>query len=88
MEYNLYAIHDAATGFFGAPMAQDNDAVAMRSFAHECYKEDSVWNSHASDFSLFFVGTYTAETGEVNPVTPFVVCRATDFVKPKRKGAK
>lgn len=87
MEYELYIIYDAATNMYGVPMAQQNDAEAMRSFAHECMKEESIWHSHPADFILYKVGTYFTNTGEIIANTPERVCAATDFVNTK-KGKK
>lgn len=82
MNYDLYAIYDAATGWYGIPMAQDNDTVAMRSFAHEAMKPDSIWNSHPQDFVLYKVGEYSCKTGQIIPYdTPERICCAKDFVK-------
>lgn len=85
MEYELYVIYDAATGNFGVPMAQDNDAVAMRSFAHEAMKSDSIWNSHPQDFILYKVGIYHMEDGTIQAFqSPERVCCANDFVRKEK----
>lgn len=82
MEYELYCIYDAATNKYGIPMAQQNDAEAMRSFAHECMKSDSIWNSHPQDFVLYRIGTYDINYGIISAnSTPERVCCASDFVR-------
>lgn len=82
MEYELYVIYDAATNRYGIPMAQVNDAEAMRSFAHEALKPESIWNSHPQDFVLYKVGTYDMNYGLIQPESsPIRVCCAADFVR-------
>lgn len=85
MEYELYVIYDSATNNYGVPMAQTNDAEAMRSFAHEAMKPDSIWHSHPQDFVLYKVGIYDASYGIINAnSTPERVCCASDFVRSDR----
>lgn len=75
MIISLYSVHDALNGF-GAPSLQNNDAAAMRSFA-EVFKD--VYSP--TDYSLWKIGSFDTESGEIFPDVPVVVCRATDFVK-------
>lgn len=84
MIFGLYAVKDEAVSF-GAVMTQNNDASAMRAFAHECENVDSYWHSHPSDYSLWKVGEYDSDTGQIIDTATNLVCRATDFV---RKGDK
>lgn len=81
MELELYVIYDATTNKYGIPMAQDNDATAMRAFAHEAMKPESLWNSHPQDFILYNVGTFYILTGEIIAHKPERVCSASDFVR-------
>ena len=86
MEYELYVIFDAATNSYGVPMAQTNDAEAMRSFAHEALKPDSIWNTHPQDFFLFKVGIYDCLRGCIDSYNaPERICCATDFVRKEVK---
>lgn len=75
MIISIYSINDALNGF-GSPSLQNNDAAAMRSFA-EIFKD--VYQP--SDYSLWKIGSFDTNTGEIIPEIPSVVCRATDFVK-------
>lgn len=75
MIYSIYSIQDALTGF-GAPTLQNNDAAAYRSFA-EVFKDVF----QPSDYSLWKLGSFDTNTGEIIPEVPSIVCRATDFVK-------
>lgn len=82
MIYSIYSIQDALTGF-NAPTLQANDAAAMRSFA-EVFKE--VYSP--SDYSLWKIGQFDTNTGELVPEVPVIVCRATDFSKGDKEDAE
>lgn len=80
MIISLYSINDALNGF-GPPTLQNNDSAAMRSFA-EAFKD--VYQP--ADYSLWKVGMFDTETGEIIADIPTVVCRATDFKKGEENG--
>lgn len=81
MKFNVYAIRDIHTGFL-SPTFEINDAVAMRIFSHAVLQSESVLFTHASDYSLFRVGTFDADTGRLEPVDlPVLVCDGKDVLK-------
>lgn len=83
MEMTVYVIRDEKMDFnrYGALICQENDAAAMRSFAHECMKEDSLWHTHPSDYSLWKIAEYDMSVGEIMSYPPEKVCEATDFIR-------
>ena len=64
MKYGIYVIRDIKTGYMGLTL-DINDQSAMRNFEHAMSKEDSLMFSHPKDFSLYSLGMYDSETGEV-----------------------
>lgn len=82
MIISLYSVNDSLNGF-GPISLQNNDAAAYRSFA-EVFKD--VYSP--SDYSLFKLGSFNTETGEIIPDVPTIVCRATDFVKGDKEDGK
>ena len=86
MDYQLYCVRDEKMDMnrYGAIICQENDATAMRSFAHECMNKDSLWNSHPSDYSLWCLGSYDMSVGEILPEKARKVCEATDFVRKEK----
>ena len=80
MIFSLYSIQDGLTGF-SSPTPHNNDAAAMRAFA-EAFKD--VYQPQ--DYSLWCIGQYNTDTGEIIPDVPVIVCRATDFVKGEDNG--
>lgn len=81
MEYNIYCVKDEKKTMapYGAIMLSENDAEAMRGFAHEVGKSDNIWHTHSSDFSLWCVGIYDMSTGEITKDLR-KVCDASQFV--------
>ena len=65
MIYNIYSIRDHWTGYM-PPTYDVNDASAMRNFRHAMMVGDSVFVTHKEDFSLYRLGTFNTETGEIN----------------------
>ena len=81
MTFNVYAIRDIHTGFL-SPTFEINDAVAMRNFSHAVQQSESVLFTHASDYSLFRVGTFDADTGRLEPEQlPALICEGKDVLK-------
>lgn len=70
MTYGVYAIYDSAAHVFTAPTIDISDASAVRSFQQAIANSGSVMNFKPDDFSLYQVGTFDVETGELEPFTP------------------
>uniref|UniRef100_A0AAU8B863 Nonstructural protein n=1 Tax=Dulem virus 158 TaxID=3145635 RepID=A0AAU8B863_9VIRU len=81
MIYGIYAIKDAKTTFM--PLTCDyNDASAIRNFEHACQEPSSLMRSHAKDFSLWFLGSFNNETGQVDYVVPMIqIADGASFTK-------
>lgn len=78
MIFGIYAIRDVHTGFL-APTVDANDNVAKRNFAHAVSREESLFYTHPSDYSLYKIGTYDSDTALIDPINPpKIVMQATD----------
>lgn len=81
MLYNVYSVRDVHTGFL-SPTYEVNDNAAKRNFAHAVNQPDSLLYSHAKDYSLYFVGQYDTDTGNLVPASPVrVVCEASSLLE-------
>lgn len=81
MIYGIYAIKDAKTTFMPANVDY-NDASAVRNFEHAVRQPDSLLRSHPADYSLWRVGQYDNEDGEITPEWPPVqVADASNVLK-------
>lgn len=70
MKYGIYCIFDEAAGIFTAPTIDISDESAMRNFQKMCSDAGSVMNFKPSDFSLYAVGVFDAETGNIESLVP------------------
>lgn len=62
---NLYSVFDSKTGVFCRPFIHQNDASALRDFAHAARDPDVNIGKYPEDFSLFRVASFSFRTGEV-----------------------
>lgn len=70
MKYGIYCIYDEAAGVFTAPTIDISDESAMRNFHKMCAEAGSMMNFKPSDFSLYAVGFFDAESGSIDPLSP------------------
>ncbi len=70
MKYGIYCIYDDAAGVFTAPTIDLSDESAIRNFQKMCADAGSVMNFKPSDFSLYAIGTFDAETANIESVVP------------------
>lgn len=72
MRVGIFSIHDSAAAAFLQPFFAGNETVAKRSFS-QAINEESEQNSffkHFQDYSLFSVGYFDDQTGEITPEKP------------------
>ena len=70
MKYGIYCIFDEAAGIFTAPTIDISDESAMRNFQKMCAEAGSVMNFKPSDFSLYAVGIWDADSANIEPLVP------------------
>lgn len=79
MKLNCYVIRDQRTCYL-TPSFDYNDQSAIRNFEHAVLQKDSLFNSHAEDYSLYRVGQYDNETGRIYPEeSPVLILDGKDF---------
>lgn len=79
MKYGIYCIYDDAAGVFTAPTIDISDASAVRNFQKMCVDANSMMNFKPSDFALYKVGDFDAETSKIDSVLPPVrLCVGSD----------
>lgn len=79
MKCYVYSVRDARTGFL-TPTVEVSDQVARRNFEHAIASGPSLFTSHPEDYSLWCIGSFDTDTGELSPVTPGVLLQATDVL--------
>lgn len=75
MKYPVYAIRDVHTGFM-TPTVDQNDASALRNFSHAVMHSDSLMNSHPKDYSLYKIGYFETENGNIEACLPELIVDA------------
>lgn len=80
IKYGLFCVRDNRNGFL-TPSPADNEAVAVRSFAHACMNTESVFFTHPEDYEFYLIGYFYPETGVIEPCDKKVLATALDFVR-------
>lgn len=73
MNMRLYSILDSKAASFGVPHFSQTDSSAIRTFSdavNDPSNPNNQWNRHPEDFSMYFVGEFDEETGELFPALP------------------
>lgn len=80
MKFGLYCIKDAKTGFM-TPVVEQNDACALRNFAHAVNQPESIMNDSPNDFSLFKVADFDTDAGILSIPIPTLVADASEVLR-------
>lgn len=88
MKFGLYSIKDAKTGFM-TPTVDQNDASALRNFAHAVSQSDSLLHSHPNDFALYLLGEFDTDVGISIPrdkekYYPVLIADASEVLRNER----
>lgn len=79
MKLNVYVIRDQRTSYM-TPSVDYNDQSAIRNFEHAVLQKDSLFNTHAEDYSLYRIGEYDNQTGRISPEeSPVLILDGKDF---------
>lgn len=68
MILNVYSVFDAKLAVFGKPWYGLNDAGAIREFSdavNDGSNPNNQWHRHPEDFSLYHLGAFDDQTGEL-----------------------
>lgn len=70
-----YSVHDSVAQFFGSPFFCKTDGEARRLFADACKDSRSNLSEHPTDFSLYRLGQFDDNSGDLVPVAPVLIVR-------------
>lgn len=65
MSKQLFAIRDNVAKSFNSPFADANEVNPKRSFLNLCKDKKTIVGTNAEEFSLWRLGEFNEETGEV-----------------------
>lgn len=66
----IYSIHDSKADAFLQPFFAANEKVALRYVETAVNTTDHEFRRHTEDYSLYHVGEFHEETGEIGSFTP------------------
>ena len=77
MKINVYTIHDSAPNVFNRPFYCQSDAEALRMFDDMAVDAEHPIGQHPEHYTLFRIGTYEQNTGELAPEKVTSIATAT-----------
>jgi hypothetical protein len=84
MKLNAYAIFDSAAGVYMRPFFAQANGLATRMFSDlACDAEHDV-GKHPEDYSVYIIGEYDDQTGELKPVQKECLATAEELVSLSR----
>jgi len=69
MIHSIFSIHDAKASAFLPPFILPRVEMAQRVFSDCVNSEDHQFGQHPEDYTLFHMGNFDDETGEIHPKT-------------------
>lgn len=76
----IYTVHDAKAAFYGQPFYARTNAEAIRSFTQLVNDPQHQIGAHHADFTLFELGEYNEQTGEITVLkAPAPLGNGVDF---------
>lgn len=68
MELVILSVHDSKAEAFITPFFQPNLAMGLRAFAQAVNDPESMFHIHPGDYTLFELGRFNSNTGELIPL--------------------
>lgn len=78
MKIEVYSVYDKAAKAFLQPFFSNARGLALRSFMDAVADEKHQFARHAEDYTLFCIGQFHDETGELLPCMPEKVITALE----------
>lgn len=78
----VFSVFDSKAEVFNTPMFFPAKGLAIRAFDDECNREESQIRKHAGDYTLFEIGEFDQDTGQLVPLpTPVSLGIGVEFVR-------
>lgn len=74
----MFSVHDAVTDTFSTPFAAVNEADANRMVLASMKPGNQLYDN-AGDFSVYFVGEFSVESGELQSTIPVLSIRCSSL---------
>lgn len=79
MKMGIFSIRDSVTEVFTAPWTSHNNASAIRNFQQAAMDPNTNIAKHPTDFSLYRIGSWDDDTGQVHFEEHVILSHGTDF---------
>ena len=84
MKYSVTALRDEVSKEYLTPSIAQSDSRAVRDLESvvmtQTAKQEGMFFSHPSDFTLYKIGIYDSETSEVQSITPVLLRKVGEIV--------
>lgn len=77
---HLYSIHDSKAQAYNSPFAFHRDEQAMRTFSDCIRSPEHTFSKNPADYTLFKIGTYDDEQGDIQPNVPYSLGNGVEFL--------
>lgn len=84
-KHNLYSVYDSAVAAYMKPLVFSADGEATRWFSDQATNAESMVNRHPEDYSIFRVGMFDDQKGELTYEEPTCLARAHELIALSRK---
>lgn len=87
MKHTIFSVYDQKAEAYLPPFVLHNEGMAGRVFADCCNNPEHNFGKHPEDYSLFRLGTFDDEKGELEPfVGPLLVGTGLEFRTARFRG--
>lgn len=80
MTTRFFTVFDSAAGLYLEPFSAPTAEVAIRGFRQAVNKADHQFNLYPDDYTLFEIGSFDPESGEIMGITPHSLGNALTFL--------
>jgi len=81
MIHQVIAVQDIKVGAFSKPVAVPTDGAGVRAFQDAVNDPSTEYNKHPEDYSIFNLGTFNDQTGELITAKPTHLASAVALLK-------
>jgi len=78
---SIYSVHDSKAACFCTPFYSENNATAIRAFTYAANDATQPIGQHPSDYTLFLIGSFDNDKGQITPVEPTAIALALTLVQ-------
>ena len=85
MKLFMYSIFDVAAGVYDRPVVGRSDLEAVRVFTDMCNTAEHPVGKHPDDYTLFRIGIWDDNSGEIKPCAPEKVINGLEALAASQK---